>query len=117
MFQPERRAHNRPEEERMIRAQERRGMNSSEIIESQKERAEEALKNFRLIAALQGESMFKKITLEHNADVQIELASSVIHAVPFVLKYIPDHLSELPEQAGFIVAVAKTMSEPDQNVH
>lgn len=117
MFGAERRAFKRPAEESLIRGQERTGVNSKELIETQESRAQEALQNFRLIAMLQGEGSFSKIVEEADANVQIEIAIGIIHSVPFVVKYIPDHLTEVAEQAGFIVAVAEAMSEVDKNLN
>ncbi len=99
-------AFRRPQESAVIAMEKRVGRNSNELINSQETRAKEALENdTSLIKVLQGERAFNTIKNLDSADQQLDAAAAIIKKTPFITKYIPDHLTEPEEQAGFLVAV------------
>lgn len=102
-------------EEKMIRDEERTPLTPDELIETQQERAHEAVSNYRLIAILQGEHFFERTQREHDLSQQLRIALSLLRNTPFVQQYLPAHIQEPEYQAALLVGIAKEMAASEKN--
>ena len=102
---------------RMIRNQENLGSDAEALISAESLLAETIADNTRLVAALRGEEYFTTIQNEQNPDKQIGLALAILRNTPYIVKYLPPHITEEGHRAALVVGIAKALKESTQRMN
>jgi hypothetical protein len=99
----------------MIRAQKEK-VTAESLISGQRIVAKEMLGHNNIVAALKGEEVVPFIANNPNREKQLGMAKELLHATPFLKKYMP-HTYDEDEQAALIVSISESLQEQRQKMH
>lgn len=91
-------------------ARKEEGKGGAELIFSHMRMAQEAVMSSQLIAGLQGENFFGAIKSSRSPEEKLSVAVRTLNNSPFLSKLLPNHLTDVREQAAYLVACAQQMN-------
>ncbi len=102
---------------KLIRQEESQKPRAEVLISAESALAETIVNNTNLVSVLNGEELFASIQQQPDANKQLSWATMILRNTPFIIKYLPPHVTEEDHRSALIVGIAKSLKESAQRMN